>query len=146
MSSLFCMSLSICRSSQSCTAHETPQSKLGNICILTSLLDNNTSSQTDSIKSAFLIAQLTDIAPKCVSILRYDNTTCIQNTLTLNELQWSPSIMDTTGTKHFVVYSEVFFAQGGDCWPRPSCNPGQLCWSKNVDHEISYIGKRSLEF
>ena len=27
-------------------------------------------------------------------------------------VQWSPSIMDTTGTKDFVLYSEVSFAQG----------------------------------
>ena len=27
-------------------------------------------------------------------------------------LQWNPSIMDTTGTKHFVIYSEISFAQG----------------------------------
>ena len=26
-------------------------------------------------------------------------------------IQWSPSITDTTGTKDFVLYSEVFFAQ-----------------------------------
>ena len=27
-------------------------------------------------------------------------------------LQWSPSIMDTTGTKDYVLYSEVSFAWG----------------------------------
>ena len=27
-------------------------------------------------------------------------------------VQWSPSIMDTTGTKDFVLYNEVSFAQG----------------------------------
>ena len=27
-------------------------------------------------------------------------------------IQWSPSITDTTGTKDFVLYSEVSFAQG----------------------------------
>ena len=27
-------------------------------------------------------------------------------------VQWNPSITDTTGTKHFVLYSEVSFAQG----------------------------------
>ena len=27
-------------------------------------------------------------------------------------VQWSPSITDTTGTKDFVLYSEVSFAQG----------------------------------
>ena len=27
-------------------------------------------------------------------------------------VQWNPSIMDTTGTKNFVLYSEVSFAQG----------------------------------
>ena len=30
-------------------------------------------------------------------------------------IQWSPSIMDTTGTKDFVLYSEVSFTQEGDC-------------------------------
>ena len=28
------------------------------------------------------------------------------------QLQWSPSIMDTTGTNDFVLYNEVSFAQG----------------------------------
>ena len=28
------------------------------------------------------------------------------------EVQWSPSIMDTTGTTDFVLYSEVSLAQG----------------------------------
>ena len=31
---------------------------------------------------------------------------------TVKQVQWSPSITDTTGTKHFVLYSEVSFAQG----------------------------------
>ena len=52
-------------------------------------------------------------------------------------LQWSPSIMDTTGTKGFVLYSEVSFAQWGDCWTHPSYICGQLCCSKTMDHEIS---------
>ena len=30
----------------------------------------------------------------------------------LTDIQWNPSIMDTTGTKHFVLYSKVSFAQG----------------------------------
>ena len=30
----------------------------------------------------------------------------------LQQIQWNPSITDTTGTKHFVLYSEVSFAQG----------------------------------
>ena len=30
----------------------------------------------------------------------------------LGALQWSPSITDTTGTKNFVLYSEMSFAQG----------------------------------
>ena len=29
-----------------------------------------------------------------------------------NLIQWNPSIMDTTGTNDFALYSEVFFAQG----------------------------------
>ena len=28
------------------------------------------------------------------------------------DMQWNPSITDTTGTKNFVLYSEVSFAQG----------------------------------
>ena len=29
------------------------------------------------------------------------------------DVQWSPSITDTTGTKDFVLYSDVSFAFGG---------------------------------
>ena len=29
-----------------------------------------------------------------------------------DSVQWSPSITDTTGTKDFVLYSKVSFAQG----------------------------------
>ena len=43
---------------------------------------------------------------------RYAGSTCLYT-----ELQWNPSITDTTGTKVFVLYSEVSFARGrgGDC-------------------------------
>ena len=36
----------------------------------------------------------------------------IKEVITVIIIQWSPSIMDTTGTKDFVLYSEVSFAQG----------------------------------
>ena len=49
--------------------------------------------------------------------------------------------MDTTGTKDFVLYSEVSFAQG----PCLSYNRGRLCWSKTVDHEICSTDKRSID-
>ena len=37
-------------------------------------------------------------------------TQCIYNVII--HVQWSPSLTDTTGTKDFVLYSEVSFAQG----------------------------------
>ena len=36
----------------------------------------------------------------------------IKEVITVIIIQWSPSITDTTGTKDFVFYSEVSFAQG----------------------------------
>ena len=47
--------------------------------------------------------------------------------------------MDTTGTKHFVLYSEVSFVQGVVI--EPSYNRDQLCWSKAMDHESVVLTK-----
>ena len=60
-------------------------------------------------------------------------------------LQWSPSITDTTRTKDFVLYSEVSFVEGVIVG-HASYNHGQLCWSKIMDHEISCINEKSIDF
>ena len=53
--------------------------------------------------------------------------------------------MDTTGTRDFVLYSEASLAQGVIVDHAPqACNRG-LHWRKTMDHEISYIGKRSID-
>ena len=63
---------------------------------------------------------------------------------TYTPIQWRPSITDTTGTKDFVLYSKVSFAQGVIVDHAPSYNRDQLCWNKTTDHEISCIDKRSI--
>ena len=45
----------------------------------------------------------------CMHEFYYSKHVC---NMYVHVLQWSPSITDTTGTKHFVLYSDVSFAQG----------------------------------
>ena len=61
-------------------------------------------------------------------------------------IQWSPSITDTTGTKDFVLYSEVSFAQRVIVDHAPlTIVASQLCWSKTMDHEISRTDEKSID-
>ena len=64
-----------------------------------------------------------------------------------HQLQWSPFITDTTGTKDFIFYSKVSFAQGvivDHCAPLAivASYTGARLWTM---HEISYIDERSVD-
>ena len=56
-------------------------------------------------------------------------------------IQWNPSIMDTTGTKDFVLYSEVSFAQGpyGPLTIVASQAGSRLCTMKSVVFMIDLL-------
>ena len=58
-------------------------------------------------------------------------------------LQWSPSITDTTRTKDFVLYSKGSFAE----WVIVDHASLTIVasQSKTMDHEISWIDKRSID-
>ena len=65
----------------------------------------------------------------------------------MTPIQWSPSITDTNGTKDFVLYSEVSFAQGVIVDHAPLTIMAMLEQDYNyMDHEINCIDERSIAF
>ena len=61
------------------------------------------------------------------------------------EVQWSPSIADTTGTKDFVLYSEVFLAQGVTVDHAPLTIMASYAGARLWTMKCSCIDKRSID-